>query len=300
MNTNAFWAYLLSVWTASAPWQPKRLWAVLIAVFGVFVIVYGGASREPSNRGPNTDASSELVGDAATLLASILYAFYQVTYKRYVALPNRLELGEDDKVGDAAVAYEPIPTSSLHPAHAGTGVLSSPIGRRRALSIGDEPPRTTWNEDNEESAAVYPAFGLHPNFITSCIGLATFLLLWPLIIALHYAGIETFRLPDDMKTWYGIMAVSVCGVAYNVGFMVRVICRSRESSQAKLYSEFFFFYAHRFFFLFGVPHSPQWGISSRSCWCVSFIPLICLAPHRTASDLFSQNGINAHLHRIAL
>lgn len=224
LNTNAFWAYLLSVWMASSPWQAKRLWAVLIAVFGVFVIVYGGASREPTT--PGTSSSAELVGDALTLLASVLYAVYQVTYKRYVALPNRIE-AEEDHSKISAAGYEPLPNGSSSPIN---GTLSPRL--RRALSIGSEPARrTSWNdsenesqedeENNANNAAVYPAFGLHPNFITSAIGVCTLLFVWPLVVVVHYAGIETFRLPSDIQTWASIGAVSICGVAYNVGFMVR-------------------------------------------------------------------------------
>lgn len=214
---------------ASAPWQAKRLWAVLIAVFGVFVIVYGGASREPTS--PDSSSSTELVGDALTLLASVLYAVYQVTYKRYVALPNRIESDEEHtKISDAG--YEPLPNGS-------SSTLSPQL--RHALSIGSEPARrTSWNdseneiqedeENNLNSAAVYPAFGLHPNFITSAIGVCTLLFVWPLVVVLHYAGIETFRLPSDIQTWASIGAVSICGVAYNVGFMVRTVLSSDSNS----------------------------------------------------------------------
>ncbi|KAF8320271.1 hypothetical protein DL93DRAFT_2073773, partial [Clavulina sp. PMI_390] len=208
LNTNAFWAYLISVWMGSAPWQAKRLWAVLIAISGVFIIVYGGAHQESSRR----TSSTELAGDALTLLASVLYAVYQTTYKYYVALPVRAEDVQDaGKTG-----YERIPPQQ-------------PIRRERVLSISSEAPMTSsalWHEDVDEHTddhgitPVYPSFGLHPNFITSCIGVATFLVLWPMLFVLHYTGVETFRWPDNMETWWSIGAVSLCGVAYNVGFMI--------------------------------------------------------------------------------
>jgi drug/metabolite transporter (DMT)-like permease len=70
----------------SAHWQPKRLLAVAIAVIGVFFIVYGGTARGP-NTSEGKSKSTQLLGDTLTLLASVVYALYQTTYKRYVALP---------------------------------------------------------------------------------------------------------------------------------------------------------------------------------------------------------------------
>jgi len=215
LNTNAFWVYLLSVWMGSAHWQPKRLLAVAIAVIGVFFIVYGGTAREP-NTGEEKSKSTQLLGDTLTLLASMTYALYQTTYKRYVALPNRIE-GDSDSDGDKIqTGYEPLPVNSGLPHGA------SQSSRRNNLTVGTGPPRATWNQDEntEEAAAVYPAFSLHPNFITTCLGVTTLLFLWPPVIIAHYTGIETFRLPDNVETWLSVIAVGLCGVAYNAGFMV--------------------------------------------------------------------------------
>lgn len=198
----------------SAHWQPKRLLAVTIAIIGVFFIVYGGTAREP-NASEGKSKSTQLLGDTLTLLASMIYALYQTTYKRYVALPNRIEGDSDsDKI---QTGYEPLPVDSSlsHDANQSS--------RRNHLTVGREPPRATWNQDEnmEEATAVYPAFSLHPNFITTCLGVTTLLFLWPPIIIAHYTGIETFRLPDNIETWLSMIAVGLCGVAYNAGFMVR-------------------------------------------------------------------------------
>ena len=202
----------------SAPWHPKRLLAVVIAVVGVFFIVYGGTARSKPNTREGQSASTELLGDTLTLIASMTYALYQTTYKRYVALPNRIET-DDDKV--QTVGYEPLPVVDSRPSD-GTNSQSG-RSRRDTLSVGLEPSRVTWNdEEDTDEAAVYPAFGLHPSFITTCIGVTTLLCLWPPLVIFHYAGIETFRLPDNAETWISVIAVVLCGVAYNAGFMVRI------------------------------------------------------------------------------
>jgi hypothetical protein len=220
LNTNAFWAYLLSVWMGSAPWHPKRLLAVVIAVVGVFFIVYGGTTRAerhpPTREGNNNSTSTELLGDSLTLLASVTYALYQATYKRYVALPNHVEI-DDDKV--QTIGYEPLPVDSRLLPH---GTIHPGPGRRASLSVGSEPSHVAQSDDEDvDEVAVYPAFGLHPNFITTCLGVTTLLFLWPPIIIFHYTGIETFRLPGNVQTWVSVFAVCLCGVAYNAGFMVR-------------------------------------------------------------------------------
>lgn len=198
-----------------ATWHPKRLLAVAIAVVGVFFIVYGGTAHEPTAGKGSNSTSTKLLGDTLTLLASVTYALYQASYKRYVALPNRVEIDDGDKAG-----YEPLPAVDSRLSR-GTGHHSG--SRRASLSIGPKLSRTAQSNDEDvDEMAVYPAFGLHPNFITTCLGITTLLFLWPPIILFHYTGIETFRMPDNVTTWVSVFAVSLCGVVYNAGFMVRI------------------------------------------------------------------------------
>lgn len=228
---------------ASAPWRPKRLVAVVIAVFGVFVIVYGGTNREDSP----ASTSNEILGDGITLISSVAYAVYQVGYKRYIALPNSPTV-------EAEGPYEPLPANmednSAHTSEAERNDIqptlslsvadppSSPRNRRRGLSITSSEPlhhSRSWSipaygSDSDEevldpSTSIYPAFGLHPNFITSCVGAATCLFLWPPIILFHWLGVEEFRWPENGATWMGIAAIGLCGCAYNAGFMVSCIER---------------------------------------------------------------------------
>jgi hypothetical protein len=60
---------------------------------------------------------------------------------------------------------------------------------------------------------------LHSNFITSCIGFATLVMLCIPIPILHWTGVETFRWPgsqggDPSTIWYALAVVAACGAIY--------------------------------------------------------------------------------------
>lgn len=187
-NTNAFFAYVSNVTVFQLSWEPRRLWAVVIATFGVFVVVYGGSTS------PKTDvptATSPLIGDLMTLFASVLYGLYQVLYKKYAALPSDPELLSDR-------LYQRIPSS--------------------AESYPEEVAPT-------KELPEPPSFGLHPDLLTSLMGLATFVLLWIPLPILHYFGIERFSIPSDTVTILVLAGAALSGVVFNAGFMVCTILK---------------------------------------------------------------------------
>lgn len=65
-------------------------------------------------------------------------------------------------------------------------------------------------------------FGLHANFLTTCIGLLTLTTLWLPIPFLHYYDIEPFLAPPDTRTILAITGIALSGVVYNAGFMVGI------------------------------------------------------------------------------
>ena len=94
----------------------------------------------------------------------------------------------------------PGPTSPISP--------SRPT-RIRSLSHSTEP---------ECEAPVLPT-ALHANFLTSCIGFATFVLLWIPIPLLHWIGWEAFRWPGQQggnvwEIWAGLEVVAWGGAVY--------------------------------------------------------------------------------------
>ncbi|KAJ7630917.1 hypothetical protein FB45DRAFT_916927 [Roridomyces roridus] len=189
-NANAFFAYLM---TFKCKWEPRKFFAVSLATIGVMIVIYGGSSST------NVDGSVEkrnyvkptapLVGDLMTLVASVGYAFYQVFYKRHAALPSDPELR-------AERAYESIPEND------------------DAASISDAMAF------DAEDVVYPPPFGLHPNLLTSAIGLCTVSVLWVFIPLLHYLDVEPFVLPSSFAIVSTIAGISLTGVIFNAGFMV--------------------------------------------------------------------------------
>ncbi|KAJ7092706.1 hypothetical protein C8R44DRAFT_646650 [Mycena epipterygia] len=194
-NANAFFAYLM---TFRFKWEPRKFFAVSLATLGVFIVVYGGTTSTNADGAPSTQKrvsvkpSAPLVGDLLTLIASIGYALYQVLYKKYAALPSDPELM-------AETAYEHLSTNE-----------NSPDDQY-------DPPSVTLDTQD----AVYPPpFGLHPNLLTSAIGLCTLSVLWIFIPVLHYMDVERFLLPTSFTVIFTIVGIALSGVVFNAGFMV--------------------------------------------------------------------------------
>ena len=180
-------------------WEPRKLVAVLLATFGVIIVVYGGSTVKQSEGNVNSSekstavkakATSPLLGDLLTLAASVLYGLYQVLYKKYVALP-----------------VEPVPRSD--------GLYERVASNPEEGSTVDEV-----NLYNNEDV-IYPPFGLYPNLLTSLIGLLTFAFLWIPIPVLSWYGIEPFSFPTSWATLFTIIGIALSGMLFNAGFMVR-------------------------------------------------------------------------------
>ncbi|KAF8974052.1 hypothetical protein BDZ97DRAFT_1778191 [Flammula alnicola] len=198
-NTNAFFAYLLSVKLFKLQWEPRRLLAVVLATLGTIAVVYG-SSISPADGQMGADGvlsstsipfkpTAPLVGNLLTLVASFGYGLYQVLYKIYAALPSDPEVTSE-------LLYEQIPEE-------------------------DELDPVTTNAVSTASDMVYPLpFGFHPNILTSMLGLSTCLLLWIPIPFLHWSGAEIFKLPPNIATVFAISGIALSGVVFNAGFMV--------------------------------------------------------------------------------
>ncbi|KAF8642325.1 hypothetical protein AX16_009595 [Volvariella volvacea WC 439] len=201
-NSNAFFAYVLSVKILHLSWQWRPMMAVVMATVGVSAVIYGSATAIPDStvdpQATLTDTtlsekpSAPLAGDILTLVASVVYGLYQVLYKKYVTLPS-----DPDSESSSDRLYEPVPDNEQAQESA---YLNS---TRRVQDLSRRPP-----------------FGLHPNFITSVVGLCTLVALWIPIPLLHYYGIEPFKLPENIQTCVAIAGIALTGVAFNAGFMI--------------------------------------------------------------------------------
>lgn len=93
---------------------------------------------------------------------------------------------------------------------------ASAESRDNSLDLLRKPSSTTLS-----SAGMIPLPpALHSNFMTSCIGIATLVLLWIPIPICHWLGWETFRLPgsldgeDAWEIWFGLEVVAWTGSVY--------------------------------------------------------------------------------------
>ncbi|KAL0581631.1 hypothetical protein V5O48_000447 [Marasmius crinis-equi] len=205
-NTNAFFAYILSVKAFGLKWETRKLAAVVLATLGVMAVVYGGANTPESGDPSAADATASsppgpspstqhLAGDLLTLIGSVGYGCYQVGYKKYAALSS-----DPDPEGlDDREDYQRLPVADAEP--------------------GPEAARRLSGHD-ELDIAQAPPFGLHSNFLTSSIGLCTLLLLWIPLPFLHWSGAEPFKLPSNGATVSAIAAIGFTGSLFNAGFMI--------------------------------------------------------------------------------
>ncbi|PCH33672.1 hypothetical protein WOLCODRAFT_93949 [Wolfiporia cocos MD-104 SS10] len=201
-NTNAFFAYVLSVWLFKLQWDPRRLAAVVLATLGATAVVYGGSNADPIEEQPtslvglSSTARAPLFGDLLTLTASILYSVYQVLYKMYAALPSDPE--HLDSAGLDSDSYTPIPSAVDGPA-----VLDD----------------TEYASPDETDVAYPPPFGLYPNMLTSAVGLCTLLVLWIPIPILNHYGVMHVHLPSTSREVLVIAGIALSGCLFNAGFM---------------------------------------------------------------------------------
>jgi len=200
-NTNAFFAYIITVRLFKLNWEPRKLLAVLIATFGVMAVVYGDVGQSEL---PNTDQREAVVntsetvkpkapvlGDLLTLCAAVGYGLYQVMYKLHAA---PLQDGESELVAP----YVPLSDSD--------GLSADEL---------DEGVK-----DVDDDLAYPPPFGLYPNLLAGGIGWMTLSSLWIILPILHYSGYERFRLPDNPTLVLSIAGITGSGLVFNAGLLI--------------------------------------------------------------------------------
>ncbi len=171
------WAYVITVLVTGERWVLHRVLSVVVAIFGVLLIVYGGS---PSGPGTQT-----------------------LPHSSFTSIAN---------LDSPTIRSPHIPP------------LTPAATRRRTSSFGSLLSNCT-ESNGTQYTPVPPAFALHPNLITSCMGVCGLLLLWIPIPILHYFNVERWQLPPDGKTWVDIVTLSLCGCVSNGGFMVTFFLR---------------------------------------------------------------------------
>lgn len=204
-NSNAFWAYVLSVKLHKHHWEPKRLAAVIIASVGVLAVVYGSGTQSSkpedaldlstnADNGSSDGPSAPLLGNSLTIVASLGYALYQVLYNMYATLQSPATRDASEERRRLSIASD------------------------SELTVSDElaMPMELGGKDLVQP----PPFGLYANLITTSIGLLTLLVLWIPLPFLHVLDIEAFALPSDPWLLLCVVGVALSGVMFNMCFMV--------------------------------------------------------------------------------
>ncbi|WWC92943.1 uncharacterized protein L201_007906 [Kwoniella dendrophila CBS 6074] len=247
-STSAFSTYGFSLWLLNQSISKITLLSIFLAFIGVIVISTDGISD-------NKDGMlGRVIGDLIMLFGAIILGLYEVIYKLalpeghggvsnhnssssingYSALPTHnndssfsAESIEIDGEGDSSFSERTIMSIHHRPnfPHQGTDSTPTPIELTPPLSrtTSRNPINHPSNNHHHQTAKLPPA--LHANFITSCIGITTFLLLWPPIILLDWFNYESFSWPSGEHTWEiwrCLALVFAGGTVYNAGLMVLI------------------------------------------------------------------------------
>ncbi|WVQ79389.1 hypothetical protein IAT38_001486 [Cryptococcus sp. DSM 104549] len=252
--TSSFAAYGFSLLLLGTPLSRVTVASVALAFVGVVVISLDGMGEG------GRDSSKRALGDGIMMFGAIALGFYEVVYK--LALPE----GHGGVSATPTPTYSPLPTSTTPPAsppqddsafsrrslprshhpHRAASTPDIPLGptsptletdartnflyRTTSTSLLIQPkPRHAHPHPHvhQHGHPVPLPPALHANFLTSCIGVATFLMLWPPIIGLHWLGYEVFRWPGSngesaLRIWAGLEVVAWGGSLYNAGIMVLI------------------------------------------------------------------------------
>lgn len=200
-NTNAFFAYIVSVKLFHMDWEPRRLFAVILATAGAAAVIYGGSTSDNDSPAEIAQEQSKipnaLIGDILTLFAAIVYGVYQVLYKIHAALPT----DPDPVEALIPTAYESLPESLEDESHFAR--ILGPV--------------------DDQDMVYPPPFALYANLLTSAIGVCTLMVLWIPIPIMQLSHVHNFELPTDPWTAFTILGIAFTGVISNAGLMVSIL-----------------------------------------------------------------------------
>lgn len=246
-NTNAFWAYILTVWLLEEdpelpsttqidesstlnPFVRGRNWwkrldasklaAVGIACIGVIMVVYSGKDEDTDGTPSNgTVPTAPLAGILFTLLASVLYALVQVLYKKYISLPP---------TPTGASTHDSSPLATYRRLSTGTGEPDEAVDNdadHHHYSNGATPQPEDAEDDPSEIEPEYnPAaslpFGLYANFITSLIGVGTLFFLWPLLLLSSGQNSAPSPSGSNFDLISSILVLACSGLVFNTTYLI--------------------------------------------------------------------------------
>ncbi|WVF68554.1 hypothetical protein IAT40_003322 [Kwoniella sp. CBS 6097] len=261
--TSSFATYGFSLILLGTPLSKVTVGSIGLAFAGVVVISLDGMGNGKGN------IAGRVVGDGIMLFGAIVLGLYEVVYKLalpeghggvssssahhgtndYSPLPTHAhtshsplssafiqanDMDEEDLSGSVhqrphfphiptdgtPTPIELTPPLSRTTSNSNAALLPSPSGTQSY-------PHHQHHSHHFKPIALPPA--LHANFLTSCIGVATLLLMWPPVIVLDWMGYEDFRWPGTgvgaqgfWDIWSSLWIVFWSGSLYNAGLMVLI------------------------------------------------------------------------------
>lgn len=235
--TSAFHTYFFSLLLLGTRLTRTTVAAIGVAFAGVMVLTLDGTA-------PGDTAKNRVVGDIIMVVGAAALGLYEVVYK--MVLPES-EGGSHRKPGDHAsspilarvasalprVATPPPEESATdaedddddddrialgRAAGAHTPLLAKSPS---AVDIAHAQHRASGSRSSSSiSRIVHPHHvpqlptAFHSNFLTSCLGVATFVLLWVPFPLLHLTGIEEFVWPSSPKLGGALVVVASMGAIY--------------------------------------------------------------------------------------
>lgn len=214
-NCSALFAYLFAVALLGEDWAARKVIAVGLATVGVTVVAYGGSEA----------AEVQEITGACRFLSLLLRVFRLTS-----SLRRRSKFPVDRRsacpLGRSCVRLLPLRAVPRTDAWTPSRYGLYEVGYKKWIAFD-----SIKNPPGSAPSPVLP-FALHPNLITSLIGICTIAILLPFFPILHFAGLEDFESPWSFAagrpavegTPLGLtLAVVLCGslgVLYNGAFMI--------------------------------------------------------------------------------
>jgi hypothetical protein len=228
--TATFFTYGFSLLLLRTPLSRMIVAAIVVAFLGVLLIALSGveADKDSHTRAArDSDAPPHrIVGDLIMLVGAAVLGLYEVIYK--LSLPE----GQGGVVGPEKQGERTaLPITAYHAIHSSADLHGDrevstgsspppPLGHRRSSSLPVLASRVL----SEVHGHPHLPIGLHANFLTSCIGLATAAVFWLPLPVLNFTALEDFEWPGRNVAY--IAVICLAGATY-VGTL-RCRCPTRS------------------------------------------------------------------------
>lgn len=203
--------------------------AIIVAFLGVLLITFSGVQADDAVQNRSDTAQEpaagapphRILGDGLMLIGAAVLGLYEVVYK--LSLPEGqggVATAEQD--GGASIPIAAYSAVHQHADGDEADAFDVPrgLGRRRSGSHRRSSSRVLLSPRilaaarrvAEGTQTRTLPLGLHANFLTSCIGLATLALFWIPLPLLHWAGLEEVVWPG--ASWPYIGVICLAGATY--------------------------------------------------------------------------------------